>query len=172
MTDLEILSDFEWKLRLIWICDYVMIPIIIISLLCGIIRNIRLIYRNRISKVSEFLQFFITVIATIVSWIYLRRDILNQFLLYLNTLHIIVVMIIIYLSPNYEVRYFYYFRIFQKYRETKCIICYENYTYLDKIVVLECNHYYHQNCLYQWFDTEESIKEIPSCPMCKKKVDL
>ena len=32
-----------------------------------------------------------------------------------------------------------------------CVICLEEYSIEDNILILDCNHYYHSECLINWF---------------------
>ena len=36
----------------------------------------------------------------------------------------------------------------------------------NKIVILECKHKFHTNCILNWFN-----KEL-NCPLCRKKIDI
>jgi hypothetical protein len=48
-----------------------------------------------------------------------------------------------------------------------CSICYDSLSKGD-IYKLECTHIYHNNCLGQWFNTENSKH---SCPTCRRQYD-
>ena len=43
-----------------------------------------------------------------------------------------------------------------------CVICLENYTKNDKCAMLKCEHVYHEQCLYEWFN------ERITCPLCNE----
>ena len=42
-----------------------------------------------------------------------------------------------------------------------CVICLERYKKNDKIIVLKCNHVFHDECIEAWFISR------PSCPLCR-----
>ena len=44
----------------------------------------------------------------------------------------------------------------------ECSICLENYKKDDMIIILSCNHIYHEECLKEWF------KNNNTCPHCRK----
>lgn len=48
-----------------------------------------------------------------------------------------------------------------------CIICHDKI--LNEIEILKCRHFFHKNCIEQWFDTQKNAKQIPSCPLCRQK---
>ena len=43
-----------------------------------------------------------------------------------------------------------------------CSICLEEFKQNDKIITLECDHYYHKVCITDWF------KKETSCPLCRE----
>ncbi len=46
-----------------------------------------------------------------------------------------------------------------------CVICLEEYDKEDNILMLDCSHYYHSDCLMDWF-----IKNtLYSCPLCRSE---
>ena len=47
-----------------------------------------------------------------------------------------------------------------------CCICLDKFEDTDKIVILECKHKFHTNCILNWFN-----KEL-NCPLCRKKIDI
>jgi hypothetical protein len=48
-----------------------------------------------------------------------------------------------------------------KYTDTDCIVCLEEYKINDGVKILSCKHYFHTDCIEQWFDVNRS------CPMCR-----
>lgn len=46
---------------------------------------------------------------------------------------------------------------------TNCSICMEDYTNDKKVVLLKCNHYYHESCIQNWLCNEKV-----TCPICRK----
>ena len=53
-----------------------------------------------------------------------------------------------------------------KYDENKCSICYESYDDGDKLIILKCNHNYHETCINSW------IKKCKSCPICRIGINV
>lgn len=51
--------------------------------------------------------------------------------------------------------------------ELVCAICCENLEEFDKVVKLNCNHIYHQDCINKWVKEK---KLDPSCPMCREYI--
>ena len=51
--------------------------------------------------------------------------------------------------------------------EMVCCICCENLEEFDKVVKLNCNHIYHQECINKWVKEK---KLEPSCPMCREYI--
>lgn len=47
--------------------------------------------------------------------------------------------------------------------EEQCSICLEVYQANDKILKLYCNHFFHKECLQQWFRN----KKENNCPLCR-----
>jgi hypothetical protein len=45
-----------------------------------------------------------------------------------------------------------------------CSICLSEYEHHQKVITLNCNHLFHQNCLEDW------MIEKPNCPLCKTEV--
>jgi|TARA_B110001454_G_C12675623_1_gene415726 hypothetical protein len=41
-----------------------------------------------------------------------------------------------------------------------CIICLDNFKDGETIIRVKCNHYYHTQCIYNWFEKQ------PTCPLC------
>jgi len=54
---------------------------------------------------------------------------------------------------------------FNKYNETICCICLENFNNNDNVRVLKCQHYFHDKCITEWFN--QSTK----CPMCNQDMN-
>ena len=51
--------------------------------------------------------------------------------------------------------------------ELICSICYDDYSDINnEIVLLQCNHHYHENCLKQWLCTYNY-----NCPYCRTSVE-
>ena len=46
--------------------------------------------------------------------------------------------------------------------ENICIICLENFE--DKIIKLNCNHYFHRKCINKWRKINDK------CPICRKPI--
>lgn len=46
----------------------------------------------------------------------------------------------------------------------KCSICLEDFTLKEKVINLACNHFYHENCIKEWF------KKQNTCPLCQQLV--
>ena len=51
--------------------------------------------------------------------------------------------------------------------EMVCAICCENLEEFDKVVKLNCNHIYHQECINKWVK-EKKLES--SCPMCREYI--
>ena len=47
----------------------------------------------------------------------------------------------------------------------QCSICLENFNDCDNVSILPCNHVYHKNCIYRWFNNNNQ------CPLCKTNLD-
>lgn len=46
-----------------------------------------------------------------------------------------------------------------------CAICLDKFDSKKMVCQLQCNHYYHLNCIYQWLERENSKK---ACPLCNQ----
>ena len=46
-----------------------------------------------------------------------------------------------------------------------CVICLEEYSIEDNILILDCNHYYHSECLINWFKKNP----LYTCPLCRSE---
>ena len=46
----------------------------------------------------------------------------------------------------------------------ECSICLENYMKNDMVIILSCNHSFHEPCLKEWF------KNNNSCPHCRESI--
>ena len=44
-----------------------------------------------------------------------------------------------------------------------CSICLEEFKEKEKIITLECDHYYHRTCITDW------LKKEPTCPLCRDR---
>lgn len=42
----------------------------------------------------------------------------------------------------------------------ECVICLELMDYDDELIIIECSHIYHKDCLKQW------LKKKKICPLC------
>jgi len=45
----------------------------------------------------------------------------------------------------------------------ECSICLEEYNTNDNIIILDCNHIFHRECISKWFHN----KDIKNCPLCR-----
>ena len=50
--------------------------------------------------------------------------------------------------------------------DIECCICLEFYLLNIPIIILECGHFFHKDCIEEWF------KKKRICPMCCKKIDV
>ena len=57
-----------------------------------------------------------------------------------------------------------------KHKNINCIICFENFSPEDKIIVNKCNHIFHYDCLKKWFIPLNSINVNNTCPECRKEL--
>lgn len=48
----------------------------------------------------------------------------------------------------------------------RCPICYVDYTSLEKLKQLPCDHAFHPSCIKEW------LKKKCTCPMCNAKVEV
>ena len=48
----------------------------------------------------------------------------------------------------------------------RCMICLDDFKINDYAMYLPCFHFYHKKCLIIW------IKGMPSCPLCKIKINI
>ncbi len=48
--------------------------------------------------------------------------------------------------------------------DSECIICMENFQNDKYTIRLECKHFFHKECVVQWFTKNAS------CPICRRKV--
>ena len=46
-----------------------------------------------------------------------------------------------------------------------CVICLDEYCSKDNILILDCTHYYHSECLIDWFKKNPSY----TCPLCRSE---
>ncbi len=46
-----------------------------------------------------------------------------------------------------------------------CIICMKEYEVTEKVLIIPCSHYYHNECINGWF------KKSNKCPVCKFKIE-
>lgn len=47
----------------------------------------------------------------------------------------------------------------------ECSICLENYKKGDMIIILSCDHGFHESCLKEWFNNNNN-----SCPHCRENI--
>lgn len=45
-----------------------------------------------------------------------------------------------------------------------CTICQEDFNNEDNVSIIDCNHYFHENCISEWG------KYKPECPNCQKSI--
>ena len=45
-----------------------------------------------------------------------------------------------------------------------CIICLEKFNKYSNIQKLSCDHIFHKNCIYKWYETNDK------CPICRKEI--
>lgn len=50
------------------------------------------------------------------------------------------------------------------FNDTVCSICLENFEQDDRVRVLTCRHYYHDECIKEWFERSST------CPLCNQDV--
>ena len=56
-------------------------------------------------------------------------------------------------------------------KDTECSICFGKFTEKQLVTKLNgCNHIFHSECIFTWFNTQETEKE--SCPMCRSTKNL
>ncbi len=53
-----------------------------------------------------------------------------------------------------------------RFNDTECAICKEDYIKDDKIMKLNCDHYLHKKCLSEW------LKINKTCPYCRSPIDV
>lgn len=53
-----------------------------------------------------------------------------------------------------------------KFKEEKCIICLENFQINDSYILLQCIHFFHDDCIKKWI----LIKN--RCPICNYEIDI
>ena len=53
-----------------------------------------------------------------------------------------------------------------------CPICYEEFNQQDKISILVCDHYYHEECIKKWINSPLLDKQYrnvkKACPLCRE----
>jgi len=45
-----------------------------------------------------------------------------------------------------------------------CVICLDSFEVGQRVDKLNCNHYYHRNCIEEWFKEKRKLE----CPICKQ----
>ncbi|MBG02262.1 MAG: hypothetical protein CL470_08335 [Acidimicrobiaceae bacterium] len=53
---------------------------------------------------------------------------------------------------------------YQKKEGEICSICLEDFQQKEKIIILECYHYYHSKCITEWLESNNS------CPLCRDQL--
>lgn len=48
----------------------------------------------------------------------------------------------------------------------ECAICFNDFMINEELPELPCKHYFHEQCLLQWFQITKS------CPLCRKNIEL
>lgn len=56
-------------------------------------------------------------------------------------------------------------------KEYICTICINNINDIDDMYVLPCNHYFHYDCLFKFYDIQINIFGIGTCPICRKEYE-
>ena len=51
-----------------------------------------------------------------------------------------------------------------------CSICLESMDKYQKIVRLDCEHFYHKDCMNSWFITNKYKFQRKSCPLCRSEI--
>lgn len=46
--------------------------------------------------------------------------------------------------------------------DKRCIICMDDYTNMDNVIILPCQHIYHSQCVRTWFE------HASTCPVCRR----
>lgn len=76
----------------------------------------------------------------------------------------ITISIIFYKNDNYYKKNFKFLSILMSKNDIlmspQCSICLENYKLNEKAILLPCTHYFHLNCLKEWFIRKQK------CPYC------
>lgn len=49
---------------------------------------------------------------------------------------------------------------------TRCVICYENYSEGCTVKFLPCEHHFHSECIDEWLNVQDN------CPLCKKSINM
>lgn len=55
--------------------------------------------------------------------------------------------------------------------QVNCSVCLDIITKKDKVCILDCGHWYHQNCISQWVTSKILTKEMPECPLCRDDME-
>jgi len=58
-----------------------------------------------------------------------------------------------------------------EFENKECPICYEKISE-ENIIFTECSHAYCYDCIHNYFEVIENIRQIPSCCYCRKKLSL
>ena len=64
--------------------------------------------------------------------------------------------------------------------DNKCVLCYDNFKILDKVMKCNYNHYFHYNCYNEFFNKEENkddnkqykCEKNTLCILCYNKIDM
>ncbi|XXQ35886.1 RING-type domain-containing protein [Plasmodiophora brassicae] len=49
--------------------------------------------------------------------------------------------------------------------DSQCVVCLDDYSSSDDLLVLPCGHHFHNNCIRTWFTNHEQ------CPLCNRRVN-
>ena len=52
----------------------------------------------------------------------------------------------------------------------QCAICHEEYADVDTVVVLRCNHHFHQQCTDYWCAARARDEQPYDCPLCRSEL--
>ena len=56
--------------------------------------------------------------------------------------------------------------IFKDNTDNECLICLEGFNKQETVIQLKCNHYYHTQCIYSWFEKKKT------CPICDEILNI
>ncbi|CAK5084947.1 unnamed protein product [Meloidogyne enterolobii] len=55
--------------------------------------------------------------------------------------------------------------------ETECPICQQEYIEGEQLEITECGHFYHQDCIVEWFKMEGG-RNHGTCPTCRSVLKI